>query len=149
MKKNITCVASSAKAYFYISELQSRSDPHSQLLATLENSEARLKDQELISSPRGQLTHGVMEPEHTAKETLLSRFVKEVVHDLDNYYLLHGPLEVVLVANPKVMGLLRKELPVHIESSVILSLEKDYVSMNQADLSIILRDLLFPALKAS
>ena len=86
------------------------------------------------------------EPGRTAKETLLSRFVKEAVHDLDNYYCFM--VRWRLYTNPKAVGLLRKSCR-SILRAQLFEFGKDYVSMNQADLSIILRDLLYPALKAS
>lgn len=148
MKKNIACIASASVASFYISELQSKQNPQMHLLKSIDNSDARLKESDIVSSASGRLGHDLAQPEHSAKETALSRYIKQVVSELNAFYEDQGKLDVVLVANPKLIGLIRKELPTNLAQAIVLEVEKDYVSLPSDQLSVTLRDLLHPVLKS-
>ncbi|MBF13126.1 MAG: hypothetical protein CMF46_02040 [Legionellales bacterium] len=149
MKKYISCVASSAVASFYISELQSKNTPKMHCYKTITNTSARLKESDIVSSPSGRLGHDLAGSVHTAKENRLARYIKRLVSELHIIHEMNREMDIVLVANAKLIGLIRKELPTSLSQSVILEVEKDYVSLPVDELTGHLRDLLYPVLKSA
>lgn len=147
MKKNIACVVSSSNAKIYLGELKSKEHPKLECINVIDNHDARLKESDLVSSANGRIHHGSAEPQHSAKEVELGRYIKLLVGTLHECYEQHEKAGLIIVANPKLLGMIRKELSSELEKHVVLEVEKDYVSVPPDELSGKVRDLLYPILK--
>ncbi len=100
-------------------------------LTALSNAEGRLKNRDLVTDEGGRMfdTSGpnasAFEPHTSPVETSLARFWKQVVKDLIEPLTRPGPLELILVAGPKVRGALRQELT-HLKTvSIVGEINKD------------------------
>jgi protein required for attachment to host cells len=99
-------------------------------LTSLSNIEGRLKDRDLATDEGGRMfdargpNKSAFEPHSSPVEISLGRFLKEVAQEVEPFTR-NGPLELILVAGPKIRGALRQELE-HIKMlSIIGEINKD------------------------
>ncbi len=77
--------------------------------------DGRLKDSELNSDGPGKMNDAggphksALEPNVSAKDTETQRFIKQIVISLKQLTV-EGPVELVVIAGPKMLGMLRPEL---------------------------------------
>ena len=102
------------------------------LVRSLEHPESRLPDSELAGRQRGrqQQSGGIgrpaMEPVTMPKEVEREAFAAELGHLLDHEYDVNSYSDLVLIAPPHFLGLLRKTLGGKLRKRVIAELDKDY-----------------------
>jgi protein required for attachment to host cells len=102
------------------------------LVRSLEHPESRLPDAELAGRQRGrqQQSGGIgrpaMEPVTMPKEVEREAFAAELGHLLDHEYDVNSYSDLVLIAPPHFLGLLRKTLGGKLRKRVIAELDKDY-----------------------
>jgi protein required for attachment to host cells len=65
-------------------------------------------------------------PDYHAMEE--AQFLADLVHHLDRYAAEHKIKDLVIVAPPRALGILREALPHHLKALVRAEIDKDYVS---------------------
>jgi len=133
MKTNWILVANQAEAQIYSSEQIPR---HLMLVDTLVNETGRTLPRDMVSDAPGRAfdrfggARHAIEPHMGAKQEPRRRFVKELVERLEKAHL-HGDFEqLVLVAAPAVLGVIRKTLPTDLEKSVVKEIPKDVIGQS-------------------
>jgi len=133
MKTNWILVANQAEAQIYSSQQIPR---HLMLVETLVNETGRTLPRDMVSDAPGRAfdrfggARHAIEPHMGAKQEPRRRFVKELVERLEKAHL-HGDFEqLVLVAAPAVLGVIRKTLPTDLEKSVVKEIPKDVIGQS-------------------
>ncbi len=108
-------------------------------IQTMSSSEANMLEQDLVSDKPGRgsssgLGKHAMGEKSAHKEQYAIQFAKEISKYLDKN--LHGKAfgKLTLVAAPRFLGLLRKELSKGVEEVVSLQLDKDLTKMKPAEI---------------
>lgn len=103
------------------------------LVHSLEHPESRLQDSELSDRERGRQQQSggaggrpAMEPVTAPKEVEREAFAAELGRLLDHEYDVNSYTDLVLVAPPHFLGLLRKNLAAKLRKHVIGDLDKDF-----------------------
>ncbi|HEX3655850.1 MAG TPA: host attachment protein [Pirellulales bacterium] len=110
------------------------------LVRSLEHPESRMNDADLAGRQRGrqQQSGGVgrpaMEPVTMPKEVEREAFAAELGHLLDHEFDVNSYSDLVLIAPPHFLGLLRKTLGGKLRKHVIAELDKDYSQLPLHDL---------------
>lgn len=110
------------------------------LVRTLEHPESRMMDSELAGREQGRQQQSggfgrpAMEPVTQAKEVEREAFATELGHLLDHEFDVNSYADLVLVAPPHFLGLLRKRLGGKLMKRVIAGLDKDYTLLPLQDL---------------
>ena len=130
MKRNWILVANQAEAQFYSSE---RLPGNLSLMEILKNKEGTAHPRELGSDApgrafdsQGQGRHA-MEPNTGVKEEQRRRFVKEMVDRLQAARVKGDFDQLVLLAAPAVLGVIRKTLNPGLEKTVVKEIPKDLI----------------------
>ncbi len=130
MKTIWVVVANQAEAQIYSSE-QVTWDI--ELLKTLHHEEGAVHARDLVSDAPGRghdqvgsSRHGI-EPNTSVKEEGLRRFVKEIVEFLEAAYLNNDFNELVIVAAPTVLGVIRKSLSSGLARAVVKEIPKGVI----------------------
>jgi protein required for attachment to host cells len=127
----LVLVADSARAQFFTLESESK-----QLVerSTFVNGAARLRDQDLTAGDRGRSfdsrgggRHG-MEPSSGAKESAVQAFAEEVAKQVPEQLSDCGARQLILVAAPKFLGLLRKVLPADAKNALYFEIDADFTT---------------------
>lgn len=104
------------------------------------NPDGRLEDREINTDARGRFSGGhTGEDEVGAVEHRTERFAKRLGDYLDRARTEHRYDELVLVAPPKFLGMMRKSLGREVEKLVIDEVPKDLSWFNQRELENYLR----------
>ena len=130
MKMIWILVANQAEAQIYSSDQL----PGNLLLVdVLENSEGTTHPRELISDAPGRAFNSTgsgrhaMEPNTGVKEEQRRRFVKEMADRLQAAHLNGDFAQLVLMAAPAVLGVIRKSLNAGLKKTVIKEISKDLI----------------------
>ena len=130
MKRNWILVANQAEAQFYSSE---RLPGNLSLIGILANKEATAHPRDLVSDApgrafdsQGQGRHA-MEPNTGVKEEQRRRFVKEMVERLQAARVKGDIDQLVLLAAPAVLGVIRKTLNPDLQKAVVKEIPKDLI----------------------
>ena len=130
MKRNWILVANQAEAQFYSSE---RLPGNLSLIGVLANEEATAHPRDLVSDApgrafdsQGQGRHA-MEPNTGVKEEQRRRFVKEMVERLQAARVKGDLDQLVLLAAPAVLGVIRKTLNPDLQKAVVKEIPKDLI----------------------
>ena len=133
MKMIWILVANQAEAQIYSSDQL----PGNLLLVdVLENSEGTTHPRELISDAPGRAFNSTgsgrhaMEPNTGVKEEQRRRFVKEMADRLQAAHLNGDFAQLVLMAAPAVLGVIRKSLNAGLKKTVIKEIPKDVIGQD-------------------
>jgi protein required for attachment to host cells len=133
MKMIWILVANQAEAQIYSSDQL----PGNLLLVdVLENSEGTTHPRDLISDAPGRAFNSTgsgrhaMEPNTGVKEEQRRRFVKEMADRLQAAHLKGDFAQLVLMAAPAVLGVIRKSLTVGLKKTVIKEIPKDVIGQD-------------------
>jgi protein required for attachment to host cells len=103
------------------------------LVRSLDHPKSRLQDTQLVDGDRGRQEQSfgkgsrpAMEPPTTPKEVEHEAFALELARQLEHDYDVNSYSELVLVAPPHFLGLLRKSIGTKLNKRVIASFDKDY-----------------------
>ena len=127
----LVVVADAARAQFFTV------GPESKLLverSTLVNSAGRLRDQDLTSDGGGRSfdrraggRHAI-EPSTGAKDSAVQAFAEEVAKQLPDELSRLGARNLVLVAAPRFLGLLRKVLPADAKKALYYEIDAEFTT---------------------
>jgi protein required for attachment to host cells len=104
-----------------------------QRLSKLENEAARLHERDLESDRPGRsydrmgVSRHSVGGEHNAQRHQLERFAKQVADEVERGRIEHAFDRLVLIAGPRMLGLLREALPEASRSAVVAEVAKDLV----------------------
>ena len=130
MKSIWVLVVNQAEAQIYASD---RLWKNLQLAAVLLNSEGAAHPRDLVSDAPGRAFDSVgagrhaMEPNTSVKQEQRRRFVKEIIERLVTGHLKGDFDQLVVVAAPAVLGVIRKQLTSDLEKTVIKEVPKDVI----------------------
>jgi len=133
MKTNWILVANQAEAQIYSSEQIPR---HLMLVDTLVNETGTAHSRDLVSDAPGRAfdhfgsARHAMEPNVGVKQEQRRRFVKEMVTKLEKAHLEGDFDQLVLLAAPAVLGVIRKTLPTDLLKSVVKEIPKDVIGQS-------------------
>ena len=140
----LICDASRARLYE-----RGQTDRPWTLVRSLEHPESRLQDTKLVDGERGRqqqsFGHGsrsAMEPTTMPKEVEHEAFATELARLLEHDYDVNSYAELVLVAPPHFLGLLRKAIGAKLSKRVLASFDKDYSLLPLHELQPLLEQLL-------
>lgn len=113
-------------------------DPRSPLqwLSKLENEAARLHERDLGSDRPGRsydrmgASRHSVGAEHSAQRHQQERFAKRIAGELERARNEHAFDRLVLIAGPRMLGLLREALPAATRSAVVAEVAKDLVHLD-------------------
>ena len=118
------------------------------LLDTIENEEGRLRDGEINSDRPGRAfdSHDrgrhAMEPNETPHERIAADFARSLAKGLEEARVRGDFDQVILVAEPRMLGLLRKSLGSSTAAHLRGSIDKDYAASDRERLERELGQLL-------
>lgn len=129
--------ANSARATIFTAE-----SAHAPLveLETFENPDARAKQMDLASDRAGRSfdSHGegrhAMEVQVDPKQQVQTRFAQLIADRLEQARIAHAFEQLVLVAAPAFLGLLRPNFGAPLQSLVSLEVDKDYTALRPDEL---------------
>ncbi len=100
------------------------------------HSEAHLSNQELVSDAAGRSRdlHGTLDPATSAKDHQRHRFAKGLAKHLKAQYEQSHFDRLVLVAPPKFLGMLHKELPKPVDQLVVATVGKNLTGASEEEL---------------
>lgn len=130
MKRNWILVANQAEAQIYASD---RLPGSLSLVEVLANDEGTSRARDLVSDAPGRAYDSqgsgrhAMEPNTGVKEEQRRRFVKEMVERLQTARVKGDFDQLVLLAAPAVLGVIRKTLNPELEKTVIKEIPKDLI----------------------
>jgi len=130
MKTNWILVANQAEAQIYSSE---QIPKHLVLVDTLVNETGRTLPRDMVTDAPGRAfdrfggARHAIEPHMGAKQEPRRRFVKEMVGRLEKAHLKGDFDQLVLVAAPAVLGVIRKTLPLDLANTVVMQIPKDVI----------------------
>lgn len=133
MKKIWILVANQSEAQIYTCE---RIHGDLLLIDTLENEEGSSHPRDLTSDAPGRAYDSfgsgrhAMEPNTGVKEEQRRRFVKDIVERLRARHIKNGSDELVLLAAPAVLGVIRKTLTADLEKTVVKQIPKDVIGQD-------------------
>lgn len=105
-------------------------------ITRLEHPESRLKESELVTDQPGRSRetraqgHAMDEASATAQEE--AAFADEIVHTLDKARQEGRFSDLILVANPHFLGVLRQKLNGPLEKTVVQSIDKNLVNESES-----------------
>jgi protein required for attachment to host cells len=108
-----------------------------QLVNTILHEEGRLRDREINADrPGSSMDHNTgaqhgMSSEESPHERVVADFVRSLAKTLESARVEHRYSKLVLVAEPRMLGLLREALDAPTTALVIGSLDKDYYPRDQ------------------
>ncbi len=135
-------VADQAEARFYDTE---SADPHLRASGHLSDPEARLHERDLVSDRpgrvfdhaapqggrRGAVAHHATGGERTAHRRTAESFARRIALELQSAHRQGQFDRVVLMADPRFLGMLRQELPEQLERCVVAQVPKDLVHQGE------------------
>jgi len=130
-------VADSSRARFFL--MESRNEPLTELDGMV-HSEGRMHDGDVVSDRQGGLAGGHGEGGHPfaastdPKEHELAVFAKQLADKLEHGRVNHSYTKLILVAPPAFLGVLRNTLNDNILKMVSISLDKNLVAEDEAEI---------------
>lgn len=137
MNQNWVLVAGSSEAELYAQE-----KPGASLIPvqTFSHTESRVLRQELASDKPGRAydsfgagRHG-MDPENAVREEECSRFAREIVQELDRGLQHHEFEQLMVIAEPKFLGHLRKVMNGPLSGSIRKEIAKNLVGHDLSEI---------------
>lgn len=111
-----------------------------ELLQTLTHPESREREQDLVTDrpghnqQSGSYHHSRMEPPTSPKEIEHGLFAKELAHLLEKGLQNHSYHNLLIVAAPRFLGMLRDALGEQVKKHIHTTIDKDYTHLSNADL---------------
>lgn len=98
--------------------------------------EAHLSNQELVSDSPGRSVgqHGSLAPRTSAKEQELRGFAKMLALHLKDLHNQQHFEQLILIASPRFLGMLRKELPGPLDQLVTRTIDKDLTTASSEEI---------------
>lgn len=130
-------VADSSRARFFA--MPSRVEPMQEMDGMM-HAEGRMREQDEVSDRQGGIAGGHGEGEHTfdaptdIKHHEADVFAKQIADRLDRGRVNHDFNKLILVAPPAFLGAVRHALNDHVKNLVSLSLDKNLVAENEAEI---------------
>lgn len=130
MKRIWILVANQAEAQIYSCK---RLPGSLALVATLTHEEGSAHARDLVSDAPGRVhdrtgnARHMMEPDTGVKEESRRRFVKEMIGRLEVAHQRHDFDELVILAAPAVLGVIRKTMSIGLSRAVIREMPKDVI----------------------
>lgn len=119
------------------------------LIRELEHPESRAKETDLVDGEHGRTRQSAgaggrptMEPTTPQKRVEHSAFAQDLAELLEHGYDAHEFRDLVLVAPPQFLGILRGAIGAKLEKHVVATLDKDYTGSNPRELQTRLEGLL-------
>lgn len=103
------------------------------LTTKLEDDRGRMQDRELETDKPGRsfsrMTHGrsAMDGERSTQRHLQTRFARRIAKEIDKARHRHEFGRLVIMAGPRMLGLIREALPQKTQSAVTMEITKDVV----------------------
>ncbi|MGR8942207.1 MAG: host attachment protein [Gammaproteobacteria bacterium] len=139
-------VADHSRARFF--QTESSSAPLEEI-DNLVHAEARLHDREMTSDLPGKIKnpggHGgghAFEQETDPKKHEADVFAGKIVHYLEQAHNVNRFSQLIIIADPSMLGLLRQHMPSHLNTHVCLEMDKNLTGMSAADIRAHLPDFL-------
>ena len=100
------------------------------------HSEARLSNRNLVGDSSGKSVdqHGSLDPATTAKEHEAQNFAKMLARHLKELHNQRHYENLILIAPPRFLGMLRKELPGPLDQLVTSTIDKDLTKAGIEDI---------------
>lgn len=118
------------------------------LVKKLECREAQAKPRELatdrpgrVFSSAGRARH-TLDPEQDAKEHAIDLFARDLAHELNTEFHLEAFDEWVLIAEPKMLGRIRKALTERVAKVLVKTVDKDLSHLSGPELQAALQSVL-------
>jgi protein required for attachment to host cells len=118
-------------------------------VTVLEHGKSRLRNLDISSDKPGRTHHrrrdgmrGSMEPRTTPKEVEREQFARKIVECLEQHTARVYKGDLILVAPPRFLGLLRQMLPEALSARVVNSVDKDLTAIKPDQLLKKLRDFI-------
>ena len=130
-----TCIVASSGSAAHVWRTTSRFGEW-QLLSTLENPEASRREADFASDRPGRSFDSfgrgrhAMEPGHSGHEHELSRFAQQVADKINAAFAAGSVAKLVLLAEPKFLGLLRTRLSHAAAAGIVLEASKNLVKLD-------------------
>ncbi|MEC4750468.1 host attachment protein [Methylomicrobium sp. Wu6] len=130
-------VADHSRARFF--QIDSSSAPL-QEIDTLVHAEGRLHDREMTSdlpgrvkNPGGLGGHAFEQPTDPKKHEA-DVFATEIVHYLEYAHNTNRFNQLIVIAGPSILGLIRQHMPNHLNTHITLELNKNLADLSAADI---------------
>lgn len=109
-------------------------------LQAYEHPDSRAKGSDLVSDRPGHTAsdHGsrtALEPDTAPKRNVQTHFARELAQALEQGRVENRYQNLVLVASSPFLGILRSQLPVHVNGQVREALDKDYTALAERELA--------------
>jgi len=106
------------------------------------HSASRLRDRQLASDAAGRARdpQSTLDPRTTAKEHEEHTFAKELGRHLKHCHSANPFDELILVASPRFLGMLRAELPAPLDRLESRTIQKDLIHMDGEELAEYIRN---------
>jgi len=130
-------VADHSRARFF--QIDSSSAPL-QEIDTLVHAQGRLHDREMTSdlpgrvkNPGGLGGHAFEQPTDPKKHEA-EVFATEIVHTLEHAHNTNRFNQLIVIADPSMLGLIRQHMPNHLNAHITLELNKNLADLSAADI---------------
>ena len=150
MEKYIILVATACVAHLYNMEFTKSST--ARLIKTIVHPDSRKKNMDLIADKPGRaqadycsqkITFGVKtEPKVVEKE----KFITQISYELTQVINDNPQIQIILIAEPELMGKINKLLPHYISTNVKYRINKNLTFLNENELTKILKTEIKPHL---
>ena len=117
------------------------------LVKTLTHEQGRLKSSELTADKQGAYksgssVHGQFAPHTDPHEEEHIVFARELAHFLEHSHQQNEYKELILCAAPHFHGLVNKALNKGVHSSIVKSIEKDYIPLPKDKLEAVIKTII-------
>ena len=104
-------------------------------LVDLVHPEARAHERDLTSDRPGRSSdHHVLSPPHSARDLQAYGFAREIAEKLENGRVSAQFEQLLIVAAPDLLGLLRKTMNANVAKTVVLEIDKNVTQHDAADI---------------
>lgn len=106
--------------------------------------ESKAKISDLVTDKQGHYkagaSHGAYSPHTSPQEDEIDRFLRTLAEECKAGKANNQYENIILIAPPKVDGILAKHFDKHVKNQVISNLKKDYIHFSTEELNQFLRD---------
>lgn len=109
------------------------------LIKQLIHPESRKKDQDLVSDKPGHykshnFNRGAFIPDTSPKEVVLEEFARQIANELDLARSQNQYKNLVLISQPKMMGLIQKANNAHVKNLILETINKDNIHFTESEI---------------
>jgi len=115
-------------------------------LKEITHPESRLKSSELASDKPGHYQagtsgHGSFVPHSDPKEVTIDQFAHQLAKELDHARTVHAYDKLILIAPPRMEGLLQQHLNKHVKDSIAAVIQKDFHDITEKEILALVQTL--------